>query len=100
MGQLESFSFRMSFATPSLSSDVNDATTKVSTKLENLSVSCLNRLLLAYSTMLTIATGKIWQIQDSGSSPFPTRNAQNILDAGGIVSLSRGLYILLIFVHR
>ena len=91
----------MSFATPGLSSDVNDATTKVSMKLENFSVSCLNRLLLAYSTMLTIATGNhVWQIQDSGSDPFPTRNAQNILDTGGIVSLSRGLYILLIFVHR
>ena len=63
---------------------VPDAITQVSTELEqNLTVSCLNHMLLAFTDD--------FQIQDSGSGFFT--NAQNIHINGGtfVVSLSCGL---------
>ena len=58
---------------------------------QNLSVSCLNCLPLAFADN--------YQIQDSGSSLFP--NFPSILITGGTftVSLSCGLYKQLIIVH-
>ena len=61
-----------------------DAITQTSTESEqNFSVSCLNRMLLAFTDDCSI--------QDSGSGFFA--NAQNILITGGtfVVSLSCGL---------
>ena len=66
-----------------LSPSVPDAITQVSTESEqNISVSCLIHMLLAFADDC--------QIQDSGSGFFA--NAQNILITGGtfVVSLSCG----------
>ena len=82
----------MSLATySSLSPSLPDAIMQVSESEQNLTVSCLNCLPLAFTDN--------HQIQDSGSALFA--NAQNILITGGtfIVSLSCGLYKQLIIAH-
>ena len=84
----------MSLAThSSLSPSLPDDIMQVSGESEqDLSVSCLNCLPLAFADNC--------QIQDSGSSLFA--NAQNVLIPGGtfiVVSLSCGLYEQLIIVH-
>ena len=83
----------MSSALCPLSPLLPDATIQVSMESEqNLSVSCLNLLLLVFADNL--------QNQESGAGLFG--NAQNVLITGGtfvVVSISCELYKQLIIVH-
>ena len=81
----------MSLASHNLSSPALPDAMQISRESEqNLSVSCLNRLPLAFADNC--------RIQGSGSGFFA--NARNTLITGGtFVSLSRGLYKQFIIVH-